>query len=120
MSDPDKLAEAMGETGLFSNLDEGTRQLIAKEMRPVSFAAGQSIFSRGDLGRELYFIVQGRVRLSILSVEGRELAFAHAGEGSIFGEIAMLDGGPRTADATAVAKTDAMSLSQGAMDSTLR
>ncbi len=116
MSEPDKLASAMGETGLFSNLDEATRLLIAKEMRPVAFTSGQSIFSRGDLGRELYFIVQGRVRISILSAEGRELAFAHAGEGSIFGEIAMLDGGPRTADATAVAKTSAMSLSQGAMD----
>ncbi len=116
MSDREKLAEAMAQTELFRDLDAETRTLIAKEMRPVTFSSGQTIFTRGDIGRELYFIVEGRVRLSILSVEGRELAFAHAGSGSIFGEIAMIDGKARTADATAVNKTTAMSLGQAALE----
>lgn len=115
MSDPEKLADAMADTEIFRQLDHDTRLLIAKEMRPVAFKSGQSIFSRGDPGREMYFIVDGRVRLSILSAEGRELAFAHAGAGAIFGEIAMIDGKARTADATAVAKTNAMSLGHNAM-----
>lgn len=115
MSDPEKLADAMAETEIFRELDRDTRLMIAKEMRPVAFKSGQSIFSRGDPGREMYFIVDGRVRLSILSAEGRELAFAHAGSGAVFGEIAMIDGKARTADATAVAKTNAMSLGHNAM-----
>ena len=116
MSETEKLAAGMAATELFGELDDATRLLIAEEMRPVTFTNGESIFSRGDLGRELYYIVEGRVRLSILSVEGRELAFAHASAGTVFGEIAMLDGKARTADATAVAKTKAMSLGQASLD----
>ena len=116
MTETEKLAAGMASTELFGDLDDATRLLIAQEMRPVTFSNGQSIFSRGDPGRELYYIVEGRVRLSILSVEGRELAFAHASAGTVFGEIAMLDGKARTADATAVSKTKAMSLGQVALD----
>ena len=101
---------------IFSEMDETGRQALVAELRPVSFNAGQTIFSRGNEGRELYLVLSGGVRLSVLTAEGRELSFAHAGEGDIFGEIAMLDGSPRTADATAVKKTQAMSLSRNALD----
>jgi CRP-like cAMP-binding protein len=101
---------------IFSEMDADAREALTAEFRPVTFNAGQAIFSRGDEGRELYLVLSGRVRLSVLTAEGRELSFAHAGEGDIFGEIAMLDGSPRTADATAVKKTQAMSLSRAALD----
>ena len=101
---------------IFSEMDADAREALTAEFRPVTFNAGQAIFSRGDEGRELYLVLSGRVRLSVLTAEGRELSFAHAGEGDIFGEIAMLDGSPRTADATAVKKTQAMSLSRPALD----
>jgi CRP-like cAMP-binding protein len=104
---------------IFSELDHPAREALIAELRPVSFTAGQTIFSRGDEGRELYIVLSGRVRLSVLTAEGRELSFAHAGDGEIFGEIAMLDGSPRTADATAVEATRAMSLSRGALDRVL-
>src|SRR6185436_649196 len=48
------------------------------------------------------------------SSDGRELSFAHAGPGSIFGEIATLDGGERTAGATAITRVTAMALPQRA------
>jgi CRP-like cAMP-binding protein len=73
------------------------------------------IFSRGDPGREIYLVLDGKIRLSILSSDGRELSFAHAGPGSIFGEIATLDGGERTAGATAISRVQAMALPQKAM-----
>ena len=101
---------------IFSEMDDAAREALAAEHRPVTFNAGQAIFSRGDEGRELYLVLSGRVRLSVLTAEGRELSFAPAGEGDIFGEIAMLDGSPRTADATAVTETQAMSLSRAALD----
>jgi CRP-like cAMP-binding protein len=84
-------------------------------MREVSFDAGQSIFARGDTGRDIYLVTGGRVRLSVLTSEGRELSFAHAESGHVFGEIAVLDGGVRSADATAVGKVSALSLSKGAL-----
>lgn len=104
----------LAQSHLFAKLDDAGRQAVAAEMREVSFPSGQVIFSRGDAGSELYLVTAGRVRLSILTSEGRELSFAHAEPPMIFGEIAMFDGGKRTADATAVAKVQALSLSKAA------
>jgi CRP/FNR family transcriptional regulator, cyclic AMP receptor protein len=108
------IAELLGRTPLFGSLDEADRHAVAEEMREASFDTNQVIFGRGDAGREIYLVVSGRVRLSVLTAEGRELSFAHAEPGAIFGEIAMLDGGPRSADATAVGKVTALSLSKPA------
>src|SRR5690606_31289220 len=63
-----------------------------------------------------YLVLEGRVRLSVLSAEGRELSFAHAGPGELFGEIATLDGGERTAGATAIGPVVAMTLPQKALN----
>ncbi len=108
------IVDLLGRTALFGLLDEGERRAIADEMRVVNFDPSQVIFARGDAGREIYLVVSGRVRISVLTAEGRELSFAHAEPGAIFGEIAMLDGGPRSADATAVGKVAALSLSKPA------
>ena len=96
------IAQMLGTAKLFGKLDEASRLDIARQMREASFSAGQSIFARGDAGTEVYLVLDGRVRLSVLSSEGRELSFTHAARGDVFGEIAALDGGVRTADATAV------------------
>lgn len=104
--------ELLGKTSLFGKLPPETQQKVAQQMRSVAFASGQQIFSRGDPGTELYLLLEGRVRLSIISLDGRELAFAHAAPGDIFGEIATFDGGARTADATAVSAVKALSMSR--------
>lgn len=106
--------EWLARTAMFAPLAEADRRAIADEMRETAFVAGQVIFGRGDEGRDIYLVTKGRVRLSILTAEGRELSFAHAEPGTVFGEIAMLDGGPRTADATAVTKGAALTLSKAA------
>jgi CRP-like cAMP-binding protein len=108
------IVELLGRTPLFGTLDEAERRAVADEMREVNFEPSQVIFARGDAGREIYLVVSGRVRISVLTAEGRELSFAHAEPGAIFGEIAMLDGGVRSADATAVNKVSALSLSKPA------
>jgi CRP/FNR family cyclic AMP-dependent transcriptional regulator len=107
----------LGRTTLFGKLPAETQAKVAQQMRPVSFSNGQQIFSRGDPGTELYLVLEGRVRLSIISLDGRELAFTHSGPGDIFGEIATLDGGARTADATAVSAVKALSLSRAQINS---
>jgi CRP/FNR family cyclic AMP-dependent transcriptional regulator len=111
----DTLLAMLGRTPLFGALEEADRKAVLQEMREASFDGGQSIFARGDTGRDIYLVTGGRVRLSVLTSEGRELSFAHAEPGHIFGEIAVLDGGVRTADATAVGKVTALSLSKGAL-----
>jgi CRP-like cAMP-binding protein len=111
----DALLEMLGRTPLFGALEEADRKAVMQEMRETSYDGGQAIFARGDAGRDVYLVTTGRVRLSVLTAEGRELSFAHAEPGHIFGEIAVLDGGVRSADATAVSKVTALTLSKGAL-----
>ena len=109
------IAELLGTSALFGSLIETDRGAIAQVLRRVQFEPDQMIFSRGDPAREMYAVLEGKVRLSILTSDGRELSFAHAGPGSVFGEIATLDGGERTASATAISRVRAMVLPQRAM-----
>lgn len=111
----DALLEMLGRTLLFGALAEDVRKAVLQEMRETSFHAGQAIFARGDPGRDVYLVTSGRVRLSVLTAEGRELSFAHAEPGQIFGEIAVLDGGLRSADATSVSKVTALALSKASL-----
>lgn len=109
------LLDLLAQTSLFGALTEADRKAVAQEMREASYGSGQAIFARGDPGRDIHLVTLGRVRLSVLTAEGRELSFAHAEPGQIFGEIAVLDGGLRTADATAVTKVSTYTLSKGAL-----
>lgn len=108
------VADLLSKSPLFASLDEAGRGLVAQEMREANYEPGQVIFSRGDAGNELHLVVKGRVRLSVLTSDGRELSFAHAEPPTIFGEIAVFDGGKRSADATAVNKVQTYTLSKAA------
>jgi CRP/FNR family transcriptional regulator, cyclic AMP receptor protein len=109
------VAALLEKAALFRGLAEADRLSVARHMREASYQAGQSIFARGDPGKDVYLVLEGRVRLSVLSAEGRELSFSYAGPGDVFGEIAALDGGGRTADATAVTAVRAMTLAHTAL-----
>jgi CRP/FNR family cyclic AMP-dependent transcriptional regulator len=104
--------DALGKSALFGSLSETERAAIATRMRRIDFEPDQLVFSRGDPGRQIYLVLAGRIRLSVLTTDGRELAFAHAGPSDIFGEIAALDGGERTAGATAISRVQAAILPQ--------
>src|SRR5581483_6626957 len=66
---------------------------------------GQMIFQRGDNGSSLMAVLRGRVRISSVSGDGKEVTLNVINPGEIFGEIALLDGEPRSADATAIEDT---------------
>ena len=105
----------LGRTDLFGSLTEADRGAVAAQMREAIYEQDQHIFGRGDAGDSLYLVVEGRVRLSVLSAEGRVLSFGHAGRGDIFGEIAALDGQARTADATALTRAITMVLGRSSL-----
>ena len=110
------IADLLAKSALFGDLGDDDRMVVVGRMRRVQFDTNQIVFSRGDPGREIYLVLDGRIRLSVLSPEGRELSFAHAGAGELFGEIATLDGGDRTAGATAIGPVSAMTLPQRALN----
>jgi CRP-like cAMP-binding protein len=92
---------------LFSGLPGPALASIAKLTARRRAARGATLFFQGDAGDVFYGIESGRVRISTMSEEGRELHLVELGPGDTFGEIALLDGGPRTASALV---TDAASL----------
>lgn len=107
-------ADLLTKSPLFAGLDEPSRRAVASELREAAYEPGQVIFTRGQPGSELHIVTKGRVRLSVLTSDGRELSFAHVEAPSIFGELAVFDGRPRSADATAVNKVETLMLSKAA------
>jgi len=105
------LPELLSRTGLFHDQPADVLAAVGAAMREMRHAAGAQIFSRGDPGDSLFLILTGRVRISILTPDGRELSFSHAVPGDIVGEIAVLDGSPRSANATALSDMMALRLS---------
>jgi len=69
------------------------------------YPRGSFIFGKGDPGSSMMAVLTGRVRISNISQEGKELTLNVIGPGEIFGEIALLDGKPRSADAVAIEDT---------------
>jgi CRP/FNR family transcriptional regulator, cyclic AMP receptor protein len=109
------LLALLAKAAFFELLAAADRARLLQQMQTMNFANGTLIFGRGDVGNALYVLLSGRVRLSIVSGDGRELSFLHAAEGAMFGEIAAFDGGTRTADATALSATRTLVLSRQAL-----
>jgi CRP/FNR family cyclic AMP-dependent transcriptional regulator len=104
MADKSALIALLSRTGLFAGLDGRDLAALAARFKERQFGKGETAFLRGDPGEHLYLVESGRVRLAISTADDRNLSVRHATEGELFGEIAALDGDPRTADATAITK----------------
>ncbi len=91
---------------IFSSLGSKELEAIAKAGKQQSYAAGQTIVEAGATGVGFFFILEGDVE-----VRQRGKTLAKLGKGQFFGEMALIDGQPRTADVVAVGPTDCFALS---------
>ena len=91
--------EQLRKAALFSGLKTAALELIAKVASEESHTSGTKIFQHGDAGDKLYLILEGRVRISREVPGMGEEALAVLGPGEVFGEMALLDESPRSADA---------------------
>lgn len=82
---------------LFSKLDAAELASLAALLKDRHVPANQAIFWIGDQGNELYLVESGRVQVSYPDEQGKEVVLAVLGEGAFFGDLSLLDGGPRTA-----------------------
>jgi len=87
---------------VFGALEPGQLEQLVSYARTRRVAAGTTLFSKGDPGTELFAVSSGTVKISVPAPDGREAMFNLLHPGEIFGEIALLDGRPRTADAMAM------------------
>lgn len=89
---------------LFAGLDHEERGAIARRCRFRRFRAGETLLRRGDPAGEVLFLLEGRLEVIESGPSGRGVVLATVKAGGHVGELAALDGGPRTADV--VAATD--------------
>lgn len=95
---------------LFRGLSSSALERIAELAVQRGFQNGQVVFSQGDAGDALYAVVTGKIRISSGAADGREIFLNIMEPGDTFGEIALLDGGTRTASATAIAPSELVSI----------
>jgi CRP/FNR family cyclic AMP-dependent transcriptional regulator len=95
---------------LFRGLPPATLDRIAALATQRGYRRGEIVFSAGDPGDALYGVVSGRIRISAGTAEGREIFLNVMEPGDTFGEIALLDGGTRTATATATEPAELVSI----------
>ena len=94
----------------FSGLEPDALERLAAGMRTRRFRRGEVIFHIGDPGDALFVIVAGEVKISLPSDTGEEAILATLGPGEFFGELALLDGAPRSASASALSATETVVL----------
>jgi CRP/FNR family transcriptional regulator, cyclic AMP receptor protein len=86
---------------IFCDLDADAFEQLCRYAKPATLKRGATIYSKGDPGNSLYVVISGTAKMSVSSPDGRSAILNLIGPGEIFGEIALLDGRERTADATA-------------------
>jgi len=104
---------------LFAALDDEAAAALMESMTTSHLDRGNILFREGDQGDRLYVIGEGKIKLGLTSVDGRENLLAILGPGEMFGELSLFDPGPRTATATAIAETQLLALSHEDLDSFL-
>ena len=101
---------ALDQVALFAGIDPDDLRALAAVMKRRTFRAGEVIFHRDDPGQVLYLLRDGMVKIFITSPDGQEVALTIFGPGDYFGELALLDGQPRSASAVAIEQADTYAL----------
>jgi SulP family sulfate permease len=116
LSRDEEIALELHEVELFAGRKEQTLAALEQCMEKRHVAAGDSIFSRGDAGDELFLIRRGAVRIVLPLNDRQSHHLGTFGRGAFFGEMAFLDGETRSANAVAFADTELYVLSRRAFD----
>ncbi len=95
---------------LFTDLSDDAIHELTNVAKRRAFRSGEAIFHRDDPGQVLYVIKEGKVKICLISPDGQEISLVVFGKGECFGELALLDGLPRSADAIALEKVECYTL----------
>lgn len=96
---------ALAASGLLKVLSEDGRARLMARGLEAKLAPEETLFQKGEPGDALYVVIEGEVEVGVATEGGRHVRFAALGAGAVLGELAALDGGPRSADARASRRT---------------
>ena len=94
--------DALRSVPLFASLDDAALHQLRRQIELQDIKSNSTIFRAGDSGDSLCLIESGRVRVSVVDEEAQLVVLAELGPGEFFGEMALIDGKPRSADATVI------------------
>lgn len=106
---------ALGEVPLFAGLSKADLKFVLKQLKEESYPAGHSIIEEEQPGARFFVILEGTVKVVVGGKSRKSL-----GPGAYFGELALLDGGSRTASVVAVTQVHTLSLTSWNFLSTLQ
>ena len=98
---------------MFELLNEDDRIALAKVVDELNLPAGHTLFQAGDPGDSLFIVKSGQIELFIKDTAGQKIVLTTSEAGDMFGELAMLDTGPRTATALALVESEVLVLDRG-------
>lgn len=101
---------ALAEIELFQLLDADDREALAQVVDEETLPAGQTLFNAGEPGDSIYIVRSGEIELYIKDTAGQKIVLNVANKGDLFGELSLLDSGPRTATAVALSNADLLVL----------
>jgi uncharacterized membrane protein len=104
-------AESLSRVSLFKRLVPSELETLAAEVDQVNYKAGETIFNESDKGDALYVVDSGSVRIWVLDEDVKPVTLAELKSGDFFGELAVLDRGARSTNATALVDTELHRLS---------
>jgi CRP/FNR family cyclic AMP-dependent transcriptional regulator len=104
------IARLLSKSLLFGVLDDDARRELAGRVHRKSYESGEPIFHVGAPGQSMMVIVAGTVRVSLPGPRGKGVILADLGAGELLGEVALLDGRERSADASALTKCELLVL----------
>ncbi|MGD0123404.1 MAG: Crp/Fnr family transcriptional regulator [Candidatus Limnocylindrales bacterium] len=102
--------EALGRCRLFAGMGPDALRAMARTLRARRFRRGEVLFHEGDPGDALFVVASGAVKVVVPSEEGEEAILATLRRGDFLGELALLDGAPRSASAVALEATEVLAL----------
>jgi len=101
----------LGNIKILSELSPDERRDFEMSCRWRRFAPGEQIIDQQDESRDVYFITRGRVRVVSFTIDGKEVALEDLREGDFFGELAAIDGKPRSSSVMAIEDSDIAKIS---------
>jgi len=104
--------EIIKQIPIFKTLSDSDLTDLVGSLRLKHLKQGQTLFWKGDEGTALYIVKNGTIKIVLPSIEGEEIIVTMFSEGDFFGEMALLDGEPRSADAVAIEPSEVFILSR--------
>ena len=113
------ITDILGAIPLFAGLRQPELEALAQRLRQRRYKENEAIFHRDDPGAAMYLIVSGRVKIHNEGADGTDIIITVFKGGEFFGELSLLDGSERSADATTMEPTEMLMLTRGDLEATI-